>query len=180
MFHKPDLDLLARQAEELGLELIVKETSGEKELELEDLKDLIDSIKDKIDAIVVGGIASSYQGERIKKICSELDLKFYAPLWNYSSEQIWKELLDEVFEVILTKIACEGLPKEMLGKIIGKKELEELKKLSEKFKFRLDFEGGEAETAVLWMPGFKKHIKIKFDIYSEGEHRHFLDIIKID
>ena len=179
MFHKPDLDLLARQAEELGLELIVKETSGEKELELEDLKDLIDSIKDKIDAIVVGGIASSYQGERIKKICSELDLKFYAPLWNYSSEQIWKELLDEVFEVILTKIACEGLPKEMLGKIIGKKELEELKKLSEKFKFRLDFEGGEAETAVVWMPEFKKDIKIKFNIKSEGEYRHYIEITEI-
>src|SRR3989344_4558223 len=60
MFHKPDLDLLARQAEELDIELIVKETLGEKERELEDLKSLINSVKDKIDAIMVGGIASSY------------------------------------------------------------------------------------------------------------------------
>lgn len=180
MFHKPDLDLLARQAEELGIGLIVLESKGEKEKELKDLKQLIEQVKDKVDAIVVGGIASSYQGERISKICNELGLEFYAPLWDYSSEQIWGELLDGGFEVILTKISCEGLPKEMLGKIIDKKKFNELKKLSEKFKFRLDFEGGEAETAVLFMSGFKKHIKIKFDIYSEGEHRHFLDILKID
>lgn len=180
MFHKPDLDLLARQAEELGIELIVRESPGEKEKELEDLKELINGVKDKIDGIVVGGIASSYQGERIKKICYELGLEFYAPLWAYKGEQIWKELLDEGFEIILTKIACEGLDKEWLGKIIGKKEFETLKKLSEKFKFRIDFEGGEAETAVLFMPGFKKHIKIKFDTYSEGEHRHFMKIKEVD
>lgn len=180
MFHKPDLDLLSRQAEELGIGLIVLESKGKKEKELKDLKQLMEKVRDKVDVIVLGGIASSYQGGRIKKICSELGLKFYAPLWNYSSEQIWKELLDSGFEVILTKIACEGLPKDMLGKVIGRKEFEELKKLSEKFKFRMDFEGGEAETAVLWMPGFKKHIKIKFDIYSEGEFRHFMKIIKIE
>ena len=180
MFHKSDLDLLARQAEELGAELIVLESKGEKEKELEDLKELINEVKDKVDAIIVGGIASSYQGERIKKICDELGLEFIAPLWDYSSEQIWKELLDEKFEVILIKISCEGIPKEFLGKIIDEKLFSELKNKAKKFKFRLDFEGGEAETAVLWMPGFKKHIKIKFDIDSEGEYRHFLKITRID
>ena len=180
MFHKPDLDLLARQAEELDIELIVKETSGEKERELEDLKSLINSVKDKIDAIVVGGIASSYQGGRIKKICSELGLEFYTPLWDYNSEEIWDELFSNGFEVILMKISTEGIGKEWIGKIIDKKKFDELKKLSEKYKFRLDFEGGEAESAVLFMPEFKKHIKIKFDSYSEGEYRHFIDIKKIE
>lgn len=180
MFHKPDLDLLSRQAGELGIELVVLESKGEKEKELDDLKELIGKVKDKVDGVVVGGIASSYQGKRIKKICSDFGLKFIAPLWDYSAERLWQELIDNRFKVIITKISCEGLGKEWIGKIIGKKEIEKLKKLSERYKFRLDFEGGEAETAVLWMPEFKKRIKIEYEVRSEGKYRHFLKIKNIE
>lgn len=179
MFHKPDFKLLERQAEMLGIDLLVMESKGEKEEELADLKKLLDAVKNKVEIIVVGGIASSYQGNRVKKICNELGLKFYAPLWDYKGNKIWKELLDEKFKVILTKVSCEGLGKEWLGKIIGKKELSELKKLAEKYKFRIDFEGGEAESAVLKMPEFKKEICIKYNVKSEGEYRHWLDIKEV-
>jgi ABC transporter with metal-binding/Fe-S-binding domain ATP-binding protein len=179
MFHKPHPVLLKKQAERLGIELAVGKSKGEKEKELEDLKELIMRIKDDVDGIVVGGIASSYQGKRIKKICEELDLKFVAPLWEYDSEEIWKELLDEGFKVILTKISCEGIPKEFLGKIIDETKLEELKKLGKKYKFRIDFEGGEAESAVLGMPEFKKDIKIRFDIKDEGEYRHYIQLEEV-
>jgi uncharacterized protein (TIGR00290 family) len=129
--------------------------------------------------VVVGGIASNYQGKRVKKICSELSLKFRAPLWSYTAKQLWKELLKKKFKVILTKIACEGIPKKFVGRIIGKKEIEELKNLSEKYKFRLDFEGGEAETSVLYMPGMKREINLTYNIKSEGKHRHFLKLKKL-
>jgi len=179
MFHKPYPELLEKQAEMLGLPLITKESSGEKEKELRDLKKLLKLVKSGIDIIVVGGIASSYQGKRIKRICRELGLEFYAPLWNYSVEEIWKELLKKKFKVIITKISCEGLGKEFIGRIIDKEKFKELKKLSERYKFRLDFEGGEAETSVLWMPGMKKEIKIDYKVESEGRYRHFLKIKKI-
>jgi len=179
MFHKPYPDLLKKQAEMLNVELVTVKSKGEKERELGDLKKLIEKVKGNIQGIVVGGIASSYQGERIKNICKELGLEFIAPLWNYKGEDIWNDLLDKGFNVILTKISCEGIPKEFLGKIIDKKMLEELKKLGQKHKFRIDFEGGEAESAVLLMPEFKKDIKIDFDIKSEGNYRHFIEIKKI-
>lgn len=175
MFHKPYLSLLEKQAEMLGIDLIVIKSEGEKDKEINDLMDLIWRVKDKVEGIVVGGIASSYQGDRIKKICNELDLEFIAPLWDYSSERVWDELLKNNFKVVLTKISCEGLGKGWLGKIINDKMFLELKKLAEKYKFRLDFEGGEAESAVLYMPEFEKEIKIKFDIKNEGEYRHFLE-----
>lgn len=179
MFHKPYLELLGRQTEELGIELIVIESKGEKESELEDLRELILKVKDKIEGIVVGGIASSYQDLRVKKICDELGLEFVAPLWDYDSEKLWEELLDDKFEVVITKISCDGLGKEWLGRVIGWSELAELKKLTEKFKFRLDFEGGEAETAVLFMPEFEKKIRIEFDTESEGEFRHYIESLRI-
>jgi len=179
MFHKSDLRLLEKQANRLGIKLIIEKSKGEKEKELDDLKNLLEKVRDEIDGVVVGGIASSYQGERIKKICRELGLEFIAPLWNYSGEGIWKEILQNGFKIILTKISCEGLGEEWLGKVIDKKNFEEMKKLSKRFGFRLDFEGGEAETAVLFMPGFQKQIKIDFDIKSEGKYRHFLKIKKV-
>ncbi len=179
MFHKPDLKLLEKQAETLGVKLITQETKGEEERELKDLRLLINEIKKKIDVIVAGGIASSYQGKRIKRICKKMGCEFYAPLWNYKSEDVWNSLFKEKFKVILTKISCEGIGREFLGRIINKRIFNELKKLAEKYKFRLDFEGGEAETAVLFMPEFKKHIYIKYDIKSEGRYRHWLDVLEI-
>jgi len=177
MFHKPDLGLLKKQAEMLGKKLILEKTKGKKDKELKDLKKLIK--KSKIKKLVIGGIKSSYQGNRIKKICSDLGVNVVAPLWNYNVEKLWKELLKNNFKVIITKIACEGIPREFIGKIINKNKFEELKKLSEKYKFRLDFEGGEAESAVLYMPEFKKEIRIEYAIESEGSYRHFIKIKKL-
>jgi len=183
MFHKPYLPLLEKQAEMLDIDLVIAESEGVKEEEVDDLKKLIKKVsersEDEVDVIIAGGIASSYQGKRVERVCKELGLEFYSPLWDYECEDVWAELLKEGFKVILTKISCEGLGKEWLGKIIDRRKFAELKKLSEKYKFRLDFEGGEAESAVLGMPEFKKTIKIDYDIKSEGKYRHFLDIRKI-
>tara|TARA_Y100000310_G_scaffold143531_1_gene142891 strand:+ start:106 stop:771 length:666 start_codon:yes stop_codon:yes gene_type:complete len=179
MFHKPHLNLLKKQAEELGIELIQVKSAGEEEKELKDLEKLIEKVKREVEGVVVGGIASSYQGKRVKKICNKFDLKFIAPLWDFSPEQVWKELLDNKFEVVMTKIACDGLSKNWLGEIIDEEKFQELKKLSEKFKFRLDFEDGGAETSVLFMPGFKKKIKIKFNVESEGEFRHWIKELEV-
>lgn len=180
MFHKPEMKLLKRQASELGIKLIVEKSAGEKEKELIDLKRLILKVKDKVEGIVVGGIASNYQGSRVKKICDDVGLEFIAPLLDYDSDKLWGELLDGGFEVVLTKISCEGIGKEWLGKIIDKKNFAELKKLAEKYKFRMDFEGGEAESAVLFMPEFKKHIKLKFNVHSEGKYRHWMEDLKVE
>ena len=181
MFHKPEMGLVKAQAGELGLGggLVVVNSKGEKDKEVDELKDLIASVKGRVSGIVVGGIASSYQGNRIKKICDELGLDFIAPIWDYSPENVWKELLDKGFKVVMTKIACDGLSKDWLGKIIDKENFSELTKLSEKYKFRLDFEGGEAETSVLYMPGFENEIKIDFDVESEGDYRHWMKDVKV-
>jgi len=72
MFHKPYLNLLEEQAEMLDIDLVVMESKGVKEKEVEDLKKLISKVKDEIDGICVGGIASDYQGSRVKKICSDM------------------------------------------------------------------------------------------------------------
>ena len=179
MFHKQDLSLLKMQVERLGIEMVSVESEGIEEKELDDLKKLIGKVSDSVEGIVVGGIASSYQGKRIKKICDEFGLEFVAPLWDYESDKLWDELLKEGFEVIMIKVACDGIGKEWLGRVIDRDALDELKKLSVKYKFRLDFEGGEAETTVLNMPEYSRKIEIDFNIESEGEYRHWIKGVRV-
>jgi len=174
MFHKPFVGLLKRQTEELGIELVTKESEGVENDELVDLKELIEGVSGGIDGVVVGGIASSYQGDRIEKICDELGLEFITPLWDCSPEDVWRDLLDGGFEVVMARVACEGLGKEWVGRVIDENVFEELKGLAKEYKFRIDFEGGEAESVVLNMPEFGERIDIGFDIESEDEYRHFM------
>ena len=89
MFHKPDIKLLEKQADMLDVDLVIMESEGIENKEVNDLKELIKGVSEKINVIIAGGIASNYQGKRINEICSELGLEFYAPLWDYTPEQIW-------------------------------------------------------------------------------------------
>jgi ABC transporter with metal-binding/Fe-S-binding domain ATP-binding protein len=180
MFHTPHHELLKRQAEEVGFALKTRITQVGEKQEVENLREILEEIKGKVEILVIGGIASSFQANRIKKIADELGLEVFAPLWDYDSERLWSELLKEGFKVILTKISSEGISKDFLGKIIDTELLKKMKGLSEKYKFDMTGEGGDFETAVLFMPEFKKEIKIQFDIYSEDKYRHFLKIKKIN
>lgn len=179
MWHKPSLLLLKTQAKVLDIPLIIQRSKTEKEKEVKDLEKLFRKIRGKVDYIITGGIGSKYQKTRITKVIEEHDLKSFNPLWNVEAKDIWKECLKNKFEIILTKICCEGLNKEFLGKRIDKEILDIITKKSKKYGFNLEFEGGEAETAVLDMPLFKEKIKISTKVKSESPYRHFLLIKKV-
>lgn len=178
MWHKPSLKLLKAQAKALEIPLITQKSKTQKEKEVKDLEKLLKKAKD-IDYVITGGVASKYQKERIERIAKKLNFKVVSPLWGMKAEDVWKESLKNKFEIILTKVCCEGIGKEWLGKKIDKKSFNDLDKLSEKYGFSLEFEGGDAETAVLDMPQFKKKIEIKTEIKSETPYRHFLIIKKV-
>lgn len=178
MWHKPSLLLLGAQAKALEIPLITQKSKTEKEKEVQDLEKLLKKVKGKIEYIITGGVASKYQGERIEKTARKFNLKVINPLWSMKADDIWKECLKNKFEIILTKIACEGLSKEWLGKAINNKSFQGLIELNKKYGFSLEFEGGGAETEVLDMPLFKKQIRIVSETRSETPYRHFLIIKK--
>lgn len=162
MFHTPSISMAEKQAEAMGLNIIVYSTKGEKEKELKDLEDAIKEAisRYKIEGIVTGALASDYQASRIQKICGKLKIRCINPLWKKDADLYWDDLLKESFEVMIVGVAAEGLGKEWLGKAIDKEALEKLKKLSKKHLFHIGFEGGEAETFVLDCPLFKRRIEI--------------------
>jgi len=158
MFHVPNLHLVPKQAELIGLPLISIPTSGEKEKELDDLKEAVRIAKDKykIKGVVSGAIASEYQKSRIDRICEELGLESIVPIWHMNAEQYMHKLVLEGFEVIIVGVAAEGFNESWLGRKIDRNTIADLKKL----KIHIAGEGGEYETFVLDCPLFKKKIEV--------------------
>lgn len=163
MFHTPSISRIKKQAEVMRIPLIIRETEGEKELELIDLEKAICEAKEKyhIECIVTGAIESVYQFSRIKNICDKLALECYAPLWKKNQFEILEELIKNNFDVIITGVAAYPLTKEWLGRKIDNCFLEEIKKLHIKYGINPAGEGGEYETFVLNCPLFSKKLEIK-------------------
>jgi len=163
MFHTPAIDLTELQSKALNIPLLTQKTKGKKESELIDLKKLIQKAKKEynIQGIVTGAVESVYQSSRIQKICAELNLWCFNPLWQLNQEELLKQLLKRGYEIIISGIAAYPLDEKWIGRKIDKKMIEELIELKEKFGVNPAGEGGEFESLVLDGPTFKKKILIK-------------------
>ena len=172
MFHSANITLTRVQAKLMNMPLVNAKTKGEKEKELEDLKQALKPLD--VEGILSGAIASSYQKQRVENICKELDLVSVAPSWNRDEEEYLHELLDNKFEIIISSISAGGLDESWLGRTIDKKAISDLKELSKKHGLSMVGEGGEYCTTVLDCPLFSKRIAIKkAEKKIEGLNRGF-------
>jgi len=162
MFHTPNIDITALQAEALNLPLIKKVTEGKPEEELNDLEEAIaQAIKRfKIEGVVTGAVESVYQSKRIQSICDRLNISCLNPLWKKTQQARLEELVAEGFKVIISGVFAYPLDKSWLGKQIDKELIERLVLLGKEFGLSVSGEGGEIETTVLDAPLFKKKIEI--------------------
>ncbi len=163
MFHTPNISLANLQAEAMGIPLIEETTRGEKETELTDMKNAILRAKEEfgIEGVVTGALYSNYQRERIEKVCDELGLKVFSPLWHIDQEKEMHQLLAIGFEFIFSSVAAYGLDKSWVGRRIEKKDIERLVRLNEKIGLNVAGEGGEFESFVLDGPMYHKKIEIR-------------------
>ncbi len=157
MFHTP-IDKVEEQAKKLKIPLIKFKTGGKKEEELSDLKKSIEKAKEeyKIEGIVTGAVASTYQASRIQRICDELSLWCFNPLWQMDQEKLLRNLLKDGFKFKIVKVAADGLDNSWINRIIDKKAIDELIKLKEKYGINPVGEGGEYESEVIESPLFRK------------------------
>jgi len=173
MFHTPSIEQVNKQAEVMGLPLVVMETEGIKEEELEDLTEIIEQVKDKyhINTIVTGALHSEYQASRIQAICDKLNLKCLNPLWHKEEIEYLHELIDANFKIMIVGVFAYPLNEKWLGRIINSDFIEEVQILKNKYKIHAAGEGGEFETFVLNCPLFKRELKVKsFKDANEGEN----------
>ena len=181
LLHYPNIEFTQLQAESMKTPQLIEETpSDDSENESKKLNNLISLAKEKysIDGIVHGGILSEYQKDNFSLICEKNQLKIISPLWNKEPESYMKELLNENFEYIISTVSSAGLNDSWLGRIIDKNGLDELQKLQKKFRFNLNFEGGEAETFVTNCPLFEKRLLIQDSTTEWDGYRGRFEILE--
>lgn len=162
MFHTPSISCVKKQAEVMEIPLIIIKTKGEKEIELKDLEKAIKIAISKynIQGIATGAVESVYQKSRIQKICDELKIACFNPLWKKNQVELLEEMIKNKFEIILTGVFAYPFDKNWLGRKIDEKFISEIKKLNEKYKIAISGEGGEYESLVLNSPLFKRRLEI--------------------
>ena len=162
MFHTPNIEVTEKQAEALEIPYESFKIKGKKEIEVEDMKRALKQVKEKydIDGITVGAIASNYQRERVERVCSELKIEMFAPLWHTEEEKYLNELVSEGFKVQIIGVFAEGLDESWLGRKIESETISDLLELRKKYGISIVGEGGEFETFVTDGPIFKKSVEI--------------------
>jgi len=156
MFHSINIHLTEKLAEAIEIPLIKKQTKGEKEKELEDLEDILKELK--IDGVISGAIASEYQRTRVEKICYDLNIRSFTPLWHKNQELILRDQIRAGFKIIIVGVFAGGLGKTWLGKTINEKSIDDFLNVIKRYKINEVGEGGEFETLVLDGPLFKKKL----------------------
>jgi len=177
LLHHPNMTWTKLQSESMNIpQLLISSDSDNTDEELSKLEILLQKAKEQFDieGVVHGGIKSNFQKDKFETLCSKLNLIIVAPLWGIESQQYMNDLLDSKFEFIMTVVSSDGLDDSWLGKLISKSDIDILKRLSQKFGFNLNFEGGEAETFVINCPLFTNSIKInQFEKIWDGYRGRF-------
>jgi len=162
MFHTPNVNITALQAQALGLPLVSVNTDGYKEEELVDLEAAILQAKNLfgIEGVITGAVESVYQVSRIQRICDKLCLECFNPLWQYNPRELFEELFKRNFQVVISGVFAYPLNESWLGKQLDHGVIEQLSDLSEKYGISITGEGGEIETTVLDAPMFEQKIEV--------------------
>jgi diphthine-ammonia ligase len=172
MFHTPNIRWVRLQAEAAGLPLVEVESAGVEEAELEDLIRAIRLAQNRygIEGVVTGAILSVYQATRIQRICSDLDVWCFNPLWHTDPDAYLLRLIREGFDVIVSGVFSAPFDESWLGKRLDEPALQDLSRFSLRYGITLTGEGGEYETFVLDAPFFNKKIRVE---QASKEYRNF-------
>jgi len=156
MFHSINIHLTEKLSEAINIPLIRKQTKGKKEEELNDLKEILKDLD--INGVISGAIASEYQRTRIEKICHEIGIKSFTPIWHKNQELILREQINAGFDIIIVGVFAYGFDETWLGKTINGKTINDILQLKKKYSINTAGEGGEFETLTLNGPIFRKKL----------------------
>ena len=172
MFHFPNLRWTGLQAEAMGVPLLTEQTEGVKEEELADLKRALAGAKSRfgLEGIYTGALASVYQKTRVERVCGDLGLECFSPLWGIDPEIHLRRLVADGFSVIIVSVSALGLDQEWLGRELDEPSITELVALGRRYRFHVGLEGGEGETFVQDAPFFSRTISIRsFERHWSGD-----------
>ncbi len=153
--HGLSMAFLAAQADALGIPLLYGRASWRnyEKVFVKLLKRL------KAQGIEGGVFGDVYLGEHrqwVERVCSQADLRAFLPLWGWTPERVYMELIGNGFRAMIVELCTEYLPESLLGRFLD----EEILELFVNHGVDPCGEKGEYHTAVIDGPIFRKRIKI--------------------
>ena len=162
LFHTPNIRFTALQAGAAGLPLVSAGSAGVEEEEVSDLSRAISLAVEEqgIEGVVTGAIRSVYQATRVQRVCHDLGLWCFNPLWQRDEEEYLEEVVSSGFRFLVSGVSAAPLGEAWLGREVDRAALGELAALAGRHRMNPAGEGGEYETFVLDAPFFRKRIEI--------------------
>jgi len=161
-------EVLALQAETIGIPLIQVQTSWENYEE--NFKKVVMELKEKgIEGGVFGDMELDEHKEWVDRVCSEVGIKAFLPLWGIKSEELIDEFLRLRFEAI---VIATTLKENLLGRVLDKALVNQIAKLGA----HPCGEKGEYHTLVTSGPIFKRALKVTQGKKGKRDNVWFLEI----
>jgi diphthine-ammonia ligase len=174
--HGIDSNLMELQASLIGIPVFQRKTTWNN-YEAE-FKTAVTILKEKnIKAGVFGDIDFQIHRDWVERVCKDLDIQPFFPLWQKKRIDIMREFIDSGFEAYIITTVAEKMDEKWLGRKIDYSFVEDMKNLPE---IDLCGEAGEYHTLVVSGPNFKKRINLKETKVIKRDEYYFLDILGYD
>jgi len=130
-----------------------------------------------VDGGVFGDIDFNEHREWIDRVCQEVDVIPYLPLWGENQDKIMRDFIDLGFEAVVVAAKADLFGEEILGRTVDPDFIKHLEELKETKEITPCGEAGEYHTLVIDGPLFSQRLEILETNKVLREGRWFLDIL---
>ena len=170
--------VLEAQAQAIGIPLIQRRARRDN-YEAEFKKMLLSLKEEGISGGVFGDIDLDEHRQWIERVCGDVAVTPYLPLWGEKQEELLKEFISLGFTAIVVAAKAELFDREWLGRKVDRDFLDHLEVLKETKEVTPCGEAGEYHTLVVDGPLFERRLEILRSRRVLREGRWLLSILEV-
>lgn len=168
-------EIIETQSKALGIPIVYGNASWE-DYEVE-FKRVMKTLKEKgIEGGVFGDIDLQEHRNWVERVCGEVGLKAFEPLWNQKYETLLTEFIQSGFEATVVSAKADLINENWIGHLLNWAFIDYLKKQN----IDLCGEDGEYHTITINGPIFQRRIEIVVSKKVMKADRWFLEIEKFN
>ena len=177
--HGQSAELLQVQSQAIGIPLVQRRTTmANYEAEFKDM--LLALKQEGVTGGVFGDIDLDQHRQWIDRVCYQVGITPYLPLWGQAQEKILRDFVGSGFEAVIVVAKADLFGEEWLGRKVDLDFLSYLSELKQTNEIGLCGEAGEYHTLVTDGPLFRQRIEILETNKVLREGYWFLEILKYE
>jgi len=177
--HGLSTELLQEQSQAMGIQLVQRRTTMA--AYETDLKDVALALKKEgVRGGVFGDIDLEGHRQWVDRVCQQVDITPYLPLWGQVQETVLRDFIRSGFEAIIVVAKADLFGEEWLGRKVDLDFLFYLAELEKTSAITLCGEAGEYHTFVIDGPLFNQRLEILEANKVLREGYWYLDILKCE